>query len=672
LNGAFNSFKMLAVNPKTVRACAAFLLISSFCFFAGCQKKSVSEKVFYRLIDLLTLENILASPLLGKDSASLKETVYPINSVPIIDLGIGENPLGLKRKHTIGATESNILFSPPKSEYSFIVRLPEDGVLDFGIGIVRDQNSEIAREAVPDEERGVEFSILLEMGGRKKPVFQQNLRLPARRESRALNFSLNKVSLPPRAEKARLSFKTAGAEGAFAFWYNPILYSRSAKKPNIILVSIDTLRADHLGVYGYERNTSPNMDALAVQSAVFLNTYASSPWTLPSHVSLLTSLSGLNHQVYYREDKIDPSLPTLADLLRSNGYCCSAITGGAFLNPTFGFSKGFDSYEIRGAELKDKNLAEQCFKGVSQWLDAHADENFFLFIHTYQTHSPYESPAPYNTIFLGENPKRLGFDVLTDLGGPRGVFKKLPEADRQNIIGLYDGEVRYTDEKLIKPLIERLRQLGVYDRTMLIVTSDHGEQFYDHGSWNHGNYLYGDALRVPLIIKFPDSRFRGQKISAIVRLIDVLPTILEELGIDQDEKMFDGRSLIPILKGRKKESRTFLADVADTAERSPTSRIPMKIAVNSGDSKLVLNREYRKEYLESLPEPPPPNPPIELYNLRDDPGEKKNIADQQTDIVRRLTAQVKSLYQNAQKRQPVKAGMTKELENELRALGYIR
>ena len=672
LNGAFNSFKMLAVNPKTGRACAVFLLIFAVCFFAGCQKKSVSERNFIRFIDLLKPENIRAIPLLGKDPAVLAESVYPVYSVPMIDSGTGENPLGLKRKHTIGATESNILFSPPKSEYSFAVRLPEDGVLDFGIGIVRDQNSEIARASTLDEERGVEFNILLEMGGRKKPVFQQNLRLPPRQESRTLNFSLNKVSLPPRAEKARLSFKTVGAEGAFAFWYNPILYSRSAKKPNIILVSIDTLRADHLGVYGYERNTSPNMDALARESAVFLNTDASSPWTLPSHVSLLTSLSGLNHQVYYREDKIDPSLPTLADILRSNGYCCSAITGGAFVSPIFGFSKGFDSYEIRAAELKDKNLAEQCFEGVSRWLDDNAGKNFFLFIHTYQTHSPYESPAAYNTMFVGENPKRFGFDVLTDLGGPTGVFKKLPEADRQNIIGLYDGEIRYTDEKLIKPLIEKLQQIGIYERTMFIITSDHGEQFYDHGSWNHGNFLYADTLKVPLIIKFPYSKYRGRNFSTIVRVIDILPTILEELKTDFNETSFDGRSLIPILKGREKESRTFLADVADTADRSPTSRIPMKIAVNSGDFKLVLNREYRKEYLESLPEPPPPNPPIELYNLRDDPGEKKNIADQQTEVVRRLTAQVKSLYQNAQKRQPVKAGMTKELEDQLRALGYIR
>ncbi len=360
----------------------------------------------------------------------------------------------------------------------------------------------------------------------------------------------------------------------------------------------------------------------------------------------------------------------MADLLRRKDYFCSAITGGAFVSPIFGFSKGFDSYEIRGADFRDKDQAEQCFEGVSRWLDDNADKNFFLFIHTYQPHSPYHSPAPYNAMFLGKDPKRLSFDVLTDLS--KGFFMKLADADRQNIIGLYDGEIRYTDEKLIKPLVEKIKQIGIYERTMLIITSDHGEQFFDHGSWNHGNFLYDDTLKVPLIIKFPDSRFRGQKISAIVRLIDVLPTILEELGIDFNETSFDGRSLISVLKGREKESRTFLADVADTADRSPISRIPMKIAANSGDLKLVLNREYRKEYLESLPELPPPNPPIELYNLRDDPGEKKNIADQQTDVVRRLTAQVKSLYQNAQKRQPVKAGMTKELENELRALGYIR
>jgi arylsulfatase A-like enzyme len=661
---------MLAVNHQTGRAWAALILIITICFFAGCQKKSASEKDFYRFIDLLKLENIQASPLLNKPAGALTETVYPIYSVAMTDAGCGENSLGLKRKHTIGDKESNIIFSPPKSEYVFDVVLPKDGVLDFGIGIVRDQNSEGARLFSADEEKEVTFSIILEMRGRKKAIFQHVLQLPPRRESRTLNLSLNKVGLPPRAEKARLSFKTAGAQGVFAFWYNPVLYSRLVKKPNVILISIDTLRADHLGTYGYDRTTSPNMDALARESAVFLNTYASSPWTLPSHVSMLTSLSGLNHQVYYREEKMDPALLTLADLLRRKDYFCSAITGGAFVSPIFGFSKGFDSYEIRGADFRDNDQTEQCFEGVSRWLDDNAGKNFFLFIHTYQPHSPYHSPAPYNEMFLRKNPKRLSFDVLTDLS--KGLFMKLADADRQNIMGLYDGEIRYTDEKLIKPLVEKLQQIGIYERTMFIITSDHGEQFYDHGSWNHGNFLYEDVLKVPLIIKFPDSKFHGRNSSTIVRVIDILPTILEELGIDFDEKSFDGQSLLMILNGKEKEDRIFLADMADPNDTAASSRFPQRIAMNSGRLKIILNREFRKEYLDSLPERPPSVPPIELYDIRADPAEKMNIADKMADLVRRMTGQMNGLYKNVQKRQMPKTQMTKELEDQLRALGYIR
>lgn len=661
---------MIAVNSKIGPSCAALLLIFSIGFLIGCQKRSVDKRDFYRFIDILKDENIKASPFLGKDAATLSEAAYPVSSVPLTDLGVGENPFGLKRKHTIGYTESNIIFSPPRSEFVFDVVLPDDGRLDFGIGIVRDQNCESALASNADLDKGVEFTVSLKIGGRQKIVFQQRLRLPPRRESRTLNFSTNKIDLPFRAEKARLAFKTRGTEGVFAYWYNPVLYSRLVKKPNVILVSIDTLRADHLSTYGYDRNTSPNMDALARESAVFLNTYASSPWTLPSHVSMMTSLSGLNHQVYFREDKMDPDLITLADLLKRKDYFCSAITGGAFVSPIFGFSKGFDSYEIRGADFRDKDQAEQCFEGVSRWLEDNAGKNFFLFVHTYQTHSPYRSPDSYNTMFLGKNPKRLSFDVLTDL--KNGFFTNLEEADRENIVGLYDGEIRYTDEKLIKPLVEKIKQIGIYERTLLIITSDHGEQFYDHGSWNHGNFLYDDTLKVPLIVKFPHSKYRGRNSSTIVRVIDILPTILEELGIDFNEKSFDGQSLLKILNGEAKEDRVFLADVADSSDPATSSRFPQRMAMNSGRSKLILNGEFRKEYLAGLLEPPPAVPPVELYDLDKDPAEKKNIAGVNSDLARRMTAQLENIYRQARPRQAAKAKMTKELEDQLRALGYIR
>lgn len=668
LNGASDSFKMLAMKPHTGRACAALILIFSTCYFPACRKKSASEKDFYRFIDLLKQENILTSPLLAKAGA-LTEGVYPINSMEIAEAGIGENPLGLKRKHSIGATESNILFSPPRSEFAFDVVIPENGALDFGVGIVRDQNSENARVVKADEEKGVEFIIILEMRGRKRTVFQKNLRPPPRDKSRTLNISLNKVDLSYRNEKARLSFITAGAEGSFSFWFNPVLFSRSVKKPNVILVSLDTLRADHLGSYGYTRQTSPAIDSLARDSAVFLSAYATAAWTLPSHLSLMTSLFGFNHEVYHIDERMDSSITTLAEVLRQNYFFCTAITGGIYISPQYGFAKGFDSFSEAAGDFSVANSAERAFQAASEWMGQNQDKNFFLFLHSYQIHSPYDCPPPYNSQFLAKDAKLHKVQLLDYVGGRPGTFKPLPEQERGEIIGLYDGEIRYTDEQLIKPLLVRLKQLDLYNRTMIIVTADHGDEFFDHGGWEHGHTLYNELLKVPLIMKFPDSKFRAKRIESIVSLVDVMPTILEELGIDDKDLRMDGRSLHPLLNGKTQDDRVFFADRKSRITDSNTSQ---RVTINEGKMKLILNKVFNPQELTYYLYPPPPTPPIELYDLREDPAEKKNIADERAELVRRLTAQVESLYKNARPRQPAKTKMTKELEDQLRALGYLR
>ena len=669
LNGVSNSFKMLAVNHQTGRACAALILVISTCHFAGCQKKSADEKNFFRFVDLLKLENIQASPLLGKPSAALTEAVYPVNSVATTDAGSGENPLGLKRKHSIGATETNILFSPPKSEFVFDVVIPENGVLDFGIGIVRDQNFESARGSTADEEKGVEFIIVLEMQGRRKTIFQKHVTLPHRQESRTLNFSLNQVDLPYRMEQARLTLMTTGADSAFAYWYNPVLYSRAVKRPNVILVSIDTLRADHLGSYGYARETSPALDSLARDSAVFLNTFATSAWTLPSHASMLTSLFGFNHQIYYNDERIGPSLVTLADVLRQNHFFCAAFAGGVYVGSRYGFAKGFDTFSEREGDFSVPDSAERAFQAVSEWIVQNQDKNFFLFLHTYQPHSPYDCPAPFNSLFLNKTAKLQKVNILDYLGGREGVFKPLSEQERRDIIDLYDGEIRYTDERLIKPLLSRLKQLELYDRTMVIVTSDHGEEFFDHGGWEHGHTLYNELLRVPLIMKFPDSKFRGKRLESIVSLVDVMPTILEEMGINDKDLGLDGRSLHPLLKGESREDWFFFADRKSHVTDTSTMQ---RVTLNEGRIKLILNKVFSPQALTFYHYLPPPTPPVELYDLREDPAEKKNIADTQAELARRLTARMDGLLKNARPRQPAKTKMTKELEDQLRTLGYIR
>jgi len=255
------------------------------------------------------------------------------------------------------------------------------------------------------------------------------------------------------------------------------------------------------------------------------------------------------------------------------------------------------------------------------------------------------------------------------LGGKEEIYRKLSEEERKNIIGLYDGEIRYTDEKLIKPLLEKLKEMNLYDQTMIIFTSDHGEEFYDHGSWHHGHNLYDESLKVPLIIKFPESKFRAKKIESYVRLIDVMPTILEELGLDFSLKTLEGQSLIPLLKNKEAEDRIFLADIGSNVLNS---HVPQKITMNFLRYKLILNKEFSGDDLRFFLSPPPSIPSVELYDLAKDPLEKKNLASRKPDIVNQLIREIDEIYRKAKEKEKTKLKIDKELREQLKALGYIR
>ena len=633
-----------------------------------CTKDPVSEFQVYRFIDHLGIDNITAFPLTDIPEAReiSPKTHHPKSSL-LQDLGSGDNPYGIKKKIRLGGEEMNVLYAPAQSQYTYTVTLHEDSMLEFGTGIARGDNSASAAAQNGPERKGCIFLVSLEINGRKKNVFQKHHAFPMGNKS--FVFSTHSVELPYSHTRARLSLTTQGKGENFSFWFNPVLYRRGKNRRNIILISIDTLRADHLGCYGYGRKTSPNIDSLVSDSAVFRNTYASSPWTLPSHVSLLTSLSGIHHQVYFEDEKMDPSLITLADILRQHNFFCSAITGGGFASSVYGFSKGFDSYLQARSGIYQSHSAEWTFAAVSEWLDYNKDKNFFLFVHTYQPHNPYSCPPPYGTMFLDEDAKWQKIDLLRHVGGKRGVFKALPEEERKNIIDLYDGEIRYTDEMLIKPLIERLKELELYDQTMIILTSDHGEEFFDHKGWEHGHTLYDELLKVPLIIKFPKSKFTGKKVASIVRLVDILPTILDEMRLNLPEIAIDGQSLIPLLKGKENKDRIFYADKANNVLKS---HIPQKISVNLEKNKLILNKKFTEKDLAFFRFPPPAALPVELYDLSRDFSEKEDIAEERVKIVNQLIRLIEEISGKVKKRDTQKAEIDEDIKEQLRALGYLR
>lgn len=643
------------------------LILTVLAGFSGCRKTPGTETPVYRLADLLRTDNVVKSPLAGLSAADLSETRYPVESHPPAD--VPENPWGLVRKHTAGNVESRVLFAPPGSDFQFDLTLPENPVLSFAVGVVRDLNSAASMAAEKGGSSGVEFIIRLEAKGHHRVIFQKHLDLPEVRESRTLNYSAHRLEVPGGGTKVRLRLITGGSKGAFSLWYSPILYSRGQTRPNVVLVSVDTLRADHVGAYGYGRDTTPHLDALAGESALFRNVFASSPWTLPSHASMMTGLEGRRHGVYYEGDRMNPAQPTLASFLKDRGYATVGITGGAFVAPFYGFSRGFDSYTIGHGELADPQLAARAEAEAAAWLEAHAEAPFFLFLHTYQVHHPYHSPEAYARRYAGPEAKRLAWNFKSDHGGWGSLFRPLPAEERQNIIDLYDGEIRYTDDALLGPLLDKLRSLGLYDRTLLIVTSDHGEEFFEHGGWTHSWSLYNESIKVPCVIKFPGGRHAGRKVDEFVRLTDLVPTVLEVLGFDPPQADFDGRSLVPLLDGREEGGRPVVAELA--AEVMDSLGAP-RVALSSGRDLLILNGPYKKDLLSSFAFPPPAFPPLELFDLARDPAETKNLVGEpsKAEVVRALAAEAERTLAAVKPKSERK--LSKEMEAQLQALGYIK
>lgn len=624
----------------------------------------------YRFIDRLSWEHILESPLAvyaGDPEKFQQEnpSLYAFASeFPLRDSGTGENPYLLKKKIKIGPVELNALLAVPRSHFRFPLKIRPGALLEFTYGIRRDQELAQSQKG----QRTVAFSVIWESKGEKTEIFRNTLTL---KPDKDLAFNYRKIDLSAfSGQKGDIRFITRGSRKALAFWFNPVLYLQKSDTKNVLLISLDTLRPDHLGCYGYYRNTSPNIDALSRDSAVFLNTFASSPWTLPSHVSMMTSLNCVNHRVYHTDQRVDPAIPTLADILRNQGHITGAATGGGFVSGLYGFSKGFDAYHVRG-HVVARDAANTAARFAVEWIERHKDRDFFLFLHTYQIHNPYDSPAPYNTLFLDKTASFTRIDMSPLRFNHENRFKPIPEATRQNIISLYDGEIRYTDEMLIRPVIQKLKALGLYDNTMIIVTSDHGEEFFEHGSWLHTHSLYNETIKVPLVIKFFDSAHAGRRIHRYARLIDIMPTVLDALGLKVRGRGMDGKSLLPILEGKTRGTpeRVFLSELAANVMGK---HIPEKKAVNLNHRKLILNAPFREEDLAYFWTPPPPTERTEVFDLEKDPQELMNRAAQDPKITEALLERLNE--ENRQRRDfaSSKTKMSEELRKELRALGYIK
>ena len=390
----------------------------------------------------------------------------------------------------------------------------------------------------------------------------------------------------PARVAGRLGLVLPGLLGPWLF------FSCSPSGPairNVLLISIDTLRADHLGAYGFPRPTTPHIDAVAREGVLFTDVRTPVPMTLPAHVSMLTGTLPPTHGL---RDNLLSRLPegssTLAGMLKARGFATGAVVSSFVLDRRFGTSQGFDTYDDRfQAVHKIGDLSErkgdEAARLAGEWLGAHKDGPFFLLAHFYDPHDPYDPPEPFAS-----------------------RWKDHP----------YEGEVAFADH-CVGLLLEKLRQLGLLDSTLIVITSDHGEMLGEHGELNHGFFVYEGALRVPLIVRVPGAQGAPRQIHLPVSLIDIVPTVLSLVGAEVPKDV-QGVDLSPWLAGRG----------AGGGGRPLYAETVTPTRYYGANSLLAVIADGWKYIETSRPE---------LYDLRRDPAEAVNLlereparADQQT------------------------------------------
>lgn len=450
--------------------------------------------------------------------------------------------------------------------------------------------------------------------------------------------------------------------------------SGKATRPSVIVVSLDTLRADHLSCYGYGRETSPVLDGFAREALRFEDASSQASGTLPSHLSIFTSLEptqfrisrddGLNGDQMHTRLRLPDAVTTVAEVLRDQGYATAAFTDGGFVAGRFGLDQGFEIFdESNGSE---RGL-RRTIQSVAAYLqvrgsDPGAEKPLFLFVHTYDAHAPYRAPAPFGRWFSKASyedlQRSLGFEPTPEnLSLHRS---SLTPSDVEEVRALYDNGVRAVDAAMDE-LFGLLRRSGLYEDSLLIVLSDHGEEFLEHGDFNHGRTVYQELVHVPLLMRLPQGRGGGRVVPAPVPLLDVAPTILDVCGAPVPEQ-FEGRSLLSWLdaeSGAASNARRTLYFESPNVARGVNG-------LRAGPWKVIHNGRDRE---------------TELYDLRSDPGEHDDLAGKSPDVRGALVAELSDRVGNAEAHGKARgwfaiggaaAGATPASLERLRALGYAQ
>jgi choline-sulfatase len=418
----------------------------------------------------------------------------------------------------------------------------------------------------------------------------------------------------------------APGQGLQRFWAKA-----RVDRPNVVLISLDTIRADRLHCYGDAGASTPGIDGLAERGVLFAQAAAPAPLTLPSHCSIMTGLYPTYHGVRLNgTTALSQGQTTLAEVFSERGYQTGAFIGAFVLDGRWGLDQGFAVYDDQFDLKKFKHLdlaavqrpGNEVMDAALEWLERHKGDPFFSWIHLYDPHTPYDPPEPFRSQFTSRGPA-----------------------------GLYDGEIAFADRQVAR-LVAWLGRAGLDERTIIVVVGDHGEGLGSHGEGTHGYFLYDYVVRVPFIVATPFDELRGVRVDAQVSLVDVFPTVLALAGIDSNARVH-GRSLLPLMFGREAPENVY----AYSESMTPN--------LQYGWSALRSLRSPRYKLIQA--------PRLELYDLQDDPGEATNLFTQHRAVAARMNRELERLVEETSRDapEPEAANLDKETLERLASLGYV-
>lgn len=441
----------------------------------------------------------------------------------------------------------------------------------------------------------------------------------------------------------------------------------SEPKDNVVLIIIDTVRMNSLGCYGNSLRPTNNIDAIAADGVRFDQAISTSGWTLPAVASLFTGAwptvhGGLGRNVTLT--RIRDEIPTAAEIFKKEGFNTLGFANAAFVSPLLGMDRGFDLFDHRHTYNWNVRRADETVDAAIEQIKKNRSKRNFIMIHLFDPHLDYDPPEGYKFKYTRGRttpPPPIKMETCLQMYTENGKAPPRPE-DVGYVAGVYLGEINFMDEQIGR-LVRTLKDLGLYDHTTLIVTADHGEEFWDHSGFEHGHTLYDELIRIPLILKLP-SRIKPAKqvVKAQVRFVDVAPTLFGIMGIVKPET-FVGESLMPLVMGETGEHRDAFSE--------STMYGPQMISWRGERYKYILHLDPKSG------EAGPVGTTGKLYDWREDPGEKSELSNQRPEIAREMRAELLEFYGNLLRAaenmsKPATVDMSPQHIKQLKSLGYIR